>query len=210
LTTIPDHEAKFIVDHASRLITVSFRCVVSFGLADGLNSILLSDPDVHADWRQPVVGFHRDTLLMAALRTAILLDRDERVVSFQSIYHRLKTGAVETQLLQALEDRYGGNEVSPSRTELVAQFKKIYAEIDWGVHGRLTHFRNRGIAHLAIEELKKSVTIAELRTLVDIIGRLATTLRDLCQVPIPFQPDVLDEYRELAVTAIRRPQVGPV
>lgn len=202
---IPGNEAEFILDHASRLVTVSFRCVVSFGLADGLNSILLTDPNVQADWRQPVVGFHRDTLLMAALRTAILLDRDERVVSFQSIYHRLKTRSVEVELLHALEDRHGANDFLPSRTELVAQFKQIYQKIDWGVHGRLTHFRNLGIAHLAINELKKSVTIAELRTLVDIVSRLAMTLVDLCQVPIPFQPGTLDEYSELAIKAIRRP-----
>jgi hypothetical protein len=41
------------------------------------------------DWHQAVAGFHRDTLLMAALRLAILLDADDRVVSFQAVYHRL-------------------------------------------------------------------------------------------------------------------------
>ena len=40
MTRAPDIE--FILSNADRLITVTFRCVASFGLGDGLNDILLT------------------------------------------------------------------------------------------------------------------------------------------------------------------------
>jgi hypothetical protein len=167
--------------------------------------MLLAQPaDKGDDWHQAIVGFQRDTLLMAALRAAILLDRDETMVSFQAVYHRLKEPSVKAGLLQALEGRYGSKHFSPSRTELIEEFLQTYREIDWEVHGRLVHFRNRGIAHLTLKKLLKSVTLEELKTIVGIVCRLATTLRDLCQSRIAFHADALDEYRDLAKKAISK------
>ena len=69
---ITDPDVGFILENADRLITVAFRCVTSFGLADGLNDKLLATPaNRRDDWHQAIVGFHRDTLLMAALRAAM-------------------------------------------------------------------------------------------------------------------------------------------
>ena len=200
-----DPDVEFILGNADRLITVTVRCVISFGLADGLNDKLLATPaDRCDDWHQAVVGFHRDTLLMAALRAAVLLDADQRVVSFQAVYHRLKTPSVQTGLLQVLEERHGSNDIPPSRTELIEEFRQTYNQIDWKVHGRLTHLRNRAIAHLTHEKMLKSVALGELRTLVAIISQLATTLRDLCQSQLAFHADMLKEYRELAKKVIRK------
>jgi hypothetical protein len=202
---ISDPDVEFILDNADRLITVTVRCVISFGLADGLNDRLLATPDERRDdWHQAVVGFHRDTLLMAALRAAVLLDADDHVVSFQAVYHRLKRPSVEACLLQALEERHGSDDIPPSRAELIEEFRQTYNKIDWKAHGRLTHLRNRGIAHLTPEKMLKSVTLDELRTLVAIISHLATTLRDLSQSQFAFHVDMLDEYRDLAKKAIRR------
>ena len=193
---ISDPDVEFILDNTDRLITVTVRCVISFGLADGLNDRLLATPaDRRDDWHQAVAGFHRDTLLMAALRAAILLDADDSVVSFQAVYHRLKTPSVKAGLLQALEDRHGSDDIPPSRAELIEEFRQTYNKIDWKAHGRLKHSRNRGIAHLTPEKMLKAVTLDELRTLVAIINHLATTLRDLCQSQFAFHADMLEEYR---------------
>lgn len=200
-----DPDVKFIFDNADRLITVTVRCVISFGLADGLNARLLATPgDGRDDWHQAVAGFHRDTLLMAALRAAILLDADDRVVSFQAVYHRMKRPDVQAGLLQALEERHGSDDMPPSRADLIEEFRQTYNEIDWKAHGRLKHLRNLGIAHLTPEKMFKSITLEELRTLVAIISQLATTLRDLCQSQLAFHADMLDEYRDLAKKAIRK------
>jgi hypothetical protein len=68
-----DPDVEFILENADRLINVTVRCVISFALADGLNDRLLATPaDRRDDWHQAVVGFHRDTLLMAALRAGKL------------------------------------------------------------------------------------------------------------------------------------------
>ena len=74
--SITDPDVDFILKNVDRLLTVTFRCIVSFGLSDGLNERLLATPaDRRNDWHQAIVGFHRDTLLMAALRLAVLLDK---------------------------------------------------------------------------------------------------------------------------------------
>jgi hypothetical protein len=193
-------DAEFILKNAERLITVATRCVLSFGSCDGLNALLLSTPDdPKSDWRGPLWVLQRDALLMAVLRVSILLDRDDRMLSFQSVHRLLKNPSVVAALLQALEDRHGPDFVlPPSRTVLIEEFRRIYGEIDWKVHGRLVHLRNRGIAHLAPEDMTKSITLDELRTMVEIVSRLTTNLQHLCQTQTAFRPDMLNEYRELA------------
>ena len=107
-------------------------------------------------------------------------------------------------LLQALEVHHGSDDIPPSRTEQIEGFQQTYKTIAWNAHGRLTHLRNRGIAHLTLEKMLKSVTLDEIRTLVGIISELATTLRNLCQSQIAFHADLLDEYRDLAKKVIKK------
>jgi hypothetical protein len=195
-------DAGFILDNAHRLITVASRCVFSFGSGDGLNDLLLLPDDPHGEWRQPIAVLHRDALMMAALRVSILLDRDDQMVSFQAVYRLLKDPNVMTGLLQTLEDRHGPDILSPSRTELIDEFRHTYQKIDWKVHGRLVHLRNRGIAHLTPEEMKHSVTMSELRTLVEIVSQLTAILQQLCQSQMAFNAHMLEEYRDLAKNVI--------
>jgi hypothetical protein len=137
--------------------------VFSFGSCDGLNDLLLSTPDdPKSDWRKPLWVLQRDALLMAVLRVSILLDRDGSMVSFQSVHRLLKDPSVVAALLQALEDQHGSDVYSPSRTELIEEFRQI--------------------AHLTPEEMTKSVTFDELRTMVEVIVRLTSNLQHLCQL----------------------------
>jgi hypothetical protein len=195
-------DAGFILANADRLITVASRCVFSFGSGDGLNDLLLLPDDPHGGWRQPIAVLHRDALMMAALRVSILLDRNDQMVSFQAVHRLLKDPNVVTGLLQTLEDRHGLDVLSPSRTELIEEFRQTYQKIDWKAHGRLVHLRNRGIAHLTLEEMKKSITMSELRTLVEIVSRLTATLQHLCQSQMAFNAHMLEEYRVLARNVI--------
>jgi len=195
-------DAGFILANADRLITVASRCVFSFGSGNGLNDLLLLPDDPHGEWRQPVAVLHRDAIMMAALRVSILLDRDDQMVSFQAVHRLLKDPTVVTGLLQTLEDRHGLDVLSPSRTELIEEFRQTYQRIDWKAHGRLVHLRNRGIAHLTPEEMKKSVTMSELRTLVEIVSRLTATLQHLCQSQMAFNAHMLEEYRDLTRNVI--------
>jgi len=77
-------------------------CVVSFGLADGLNEALKVAPHETDDWQQADLGFQDGTLMMAALCAALLLDRDDTKVSFQTIHSRLKSKTVQSGLKESL------------------------------------------------------------------------------------------------------------
>jgi hypothetical protein len=73
-------DVEFILGHAERLIKVATMCVVSFGLADGLNEPLKVAPHETDDWQQAALGFQDGTLMMAALRGAMIknpLKRDQ-------------------------------------------------------------------------------------------------------------------------------------
>jgi hypothetical protein len=200
-----NNDADFILSHAERLVKVATMCVISFGLADGLNEALKASPNEINDWRQAAAGFQDGTLMMAALRAALLLDRDDAKVSFQTIHRRLKSGAVQDDLKQSLAQRHGFDDVfPPSRDELIAAFFEAYSEIDWEVHGRLKHFRNLGIAHLTVEKMTKSITLDELRKFVSIISRLTATIQQLCHTPTAFREWMLEEYREIARKAMMK------
>jgi hypothetical protein len=203
-----DPRAKFILQNAGRLITVATRCAWSFGAMDGLNDILQSPTDPQGDWRQPLSVLHRDALLMAALRVEVLLDADSSVVSFQTVYHSLKEQAVQAELLMAIEAERGPDVFSPARPELIEQYLRTYREIDWKAHGRLKHFRNFDIAHLLPDPRSKSVTIAELRTMVEIVSRLAGTLQRLVQTNTAFHDDMADECRDQVKRTVAKTQPG--
>ena len=72
------------------------------------------------------------------------------------------------------------------------------------MHARLVHLRNLGIAHLTPEAMKKSVTMPELRTLVEIVSHLTATLQHLCQSQMAFSAHMIEEYRDLARKVIGR------
>jgi hypothetical protein len=191
-----DPRAGFILRNASRLIVVATRCAWSFGAADGLNDVLTSRTDPHGEWRHPVSVLHRDALLMAVVRVSILLDADPTAVSFQTVHHSLKEPAVQATLLQALEAERGPDVLTPTRADLIGTYLQTYREIDWNVHGRLVHFRNLGIAHLTLEQLKKSVTLPELRTMAKVVTRLACTMQHLVQTDTAFHDDMVEECSE--------------
>jgi hypothetical protein len=198
-------EVEFILGHAERLVKVATMCAISFGLADGLNEALKAASDETDDWQQAAAGFQDGTLMMAALRAALLLDREDNKVSFQTIHSRLKSKTVQSGLKELLGKKHGLDEVfPPSRDELIADFLEAYSEIDWKVHSRLTHFRNLGIAHLSIEKMSKSITFDELRRFVSIISRLTAAVQQLCHTPTAFREWMLEDYREIARKAMMK------
>jgi hypothetical protein len=201
----PSQDAEFILSHAERLVKVATMCVISFGLADGLNEAIKASSGERNDWHQAASGFQDGTLLMAALRATLLLDRDETKVSFQAVHRRLKSKAVQAALKQALAERHGLDEFfPPTRDELIADLFKTYAEIEWEVHARLVHFRNFGIAHLTVDKMSKSITFDELRKFVSIISRLTTTVQQLCHTPTAFRDWMLEDYSKIAQKALLR------
>jgi hypothetical protein len=132
-------------------------------------------------------------------RLSLLLDRDPKLVSFQTLYTKLQSETVVTLLLKRLDD----NEFSISRTaELAKDPSNAFCKptsIDWrGLHGRLVHFRNRGVAHLTPQKIEKRVSYAELKTL-----SLAVAIMGECMVPfakddVPVREDEIKEWSDRA------------
>ena len=58
-----NNDANFILSHAERLVKVAMMCVISFGLADGLNEGLKASPKETDDWQQAAAGFQDGTLI---------------------------------------------------------------------------------------------------------------------------------------------------
>lgn len=158
----PEVAADYVQTEAPRLIKVAGVTAISFGLWDGANRalILANQEDVHDDAWQTALGYHGPTISLT-VRLALLLDRDPTVVSFQHIYNCLKRPDVvdllvyrachASELAEALDDRIADNVRASTR-----RFLETYTAIDWhDLHGRLQHFRNRGLVHLTPEQIVK-------------------------------------------------------
>jgi hypothetical protein len=96
----------------------------------------------------------------------------------------VRRGCSKSVLTEALSDRVEGN-----IRESVQRFLTTYRAIDWH-HGRLQHFRNRGLAHLTPEEIEGRVTFAEIRSLVHSVATLGECL-------VPFYPGGVPLRRRL-------------
>ena len=86
---------------------------------------------------------------------------------------------------------------------LIANFLAHYASIDWSIHGRLTHFRNLGVAHLSTQPLGKSITFDELRFMARIASKLADELVALCRVTFASVEPMLDDWSERGFSILK-------
>ncbi len=80
---------------------------------------------------------------------------------------------------------------------LIANFLSHYASIDWSIHGRLTHFRNFGVAHLLTEPLRKSIQYDdELKLMANIVSTLGDELVALCRTTFVSIEPMLDDWSD--------------
>jgi hypothetical protein len=134
------------------------------------------------------------------VRLALLLDRDPTVVSFQHIYNCLKRPDVvdllvyrachASPLAEVLDDRIADDIRASTR-----KFLETYKAIDWhDLHGRLQHFRNRGLVHLTPEQIEKRVSYAEIRSLVQSVTVLAECLMPFDPNHVAVRLDEIDDW----------------
>jgi hypothetical protein len=186
----PEAAADYVQTEAPRLIKVAGATAISFALFDGANRALsrANQEDVHHDAWQTALGYRGDAVSLTMVRLALLLDRDPTVVSFQHIYSCLKRPDVvdllvrrachASPLAEVLDDCIADDVYASIR-----RFLDTYRKIDWhDLHGRLQHFRNRGLVHLTPEQIEKRVSFAEIRSLVHSVTVLAECLT-------PFEPN---------------------
>jgi hypothetical protein len=193
-------DVRYIVDNAPRLIKVIAATAISHALWDGANRALLKYPE--QAYHHPIaVGYTGDCSLIVVSRLVLLLDTaDPKTVSLQSIYSRLKSDATVRLLIEHLKDNSLMPETTAENAEhSIRRFLKVYRSLDWkDLHGRLVHFRNRGVAHLTPEKIGKRVTHRELRSLVVASIKMGECLAALCKNEVYFREDELKEWSDQA------------
>jgi hypothetical protein len=201
-----DAAADYVQTEAPRLVKVAGATAISFALFDGVDRALglANQQDVHGDAYQTALGYRGDTVSLTVVRLAMLLDRNPRVVSFQHIYSHLKRpDAVNllvdrachaSPLAAALDDRIADDVRASTK-----RFLEAYEAIDWhNLHGRLQHFRNRGLVHLTPEQISERVSYAEIRSLVRSVTVLAECLTVFDPDGVSVRLDEIDEWSNRA------------
>jgi hypothetical protein len=210
----PEAAATYVQKVAPRLVKVASMTAITYGLLDGANRALVDPRNIDDDARQTAYGYHDAATLITVVRLVLLLDSDERMVSFQRVYHHLKRPEVVNQLVHRACMRSPLAEVLADRVEgevraSVKRFLETYAAIDWDAYSRLQHFRNRGIAHLTLQEIKKRVTFAEIRQLVRSVTILGECLAEFDSDGVSVRVDEIDDWSKAGLSPRRILSIKP-
>jgi hypothetical protein len=200
-----ENAAAHVLQAAPRLIKVTAATAISFGLWEGAHRVLLHAPTAGQDAHEIANGYCGVCALMTVVRLALLLDDSPKVVSFQSVYKRLQ----RTEVVNVLTRRLCAESPLPACTHRdirhsVSRFLDTYKAIDWhDLHGRLKHFRNRGVAHLDLKKIEKRITGDELRSLVYSVTILGECLEPFASDVVPVRQDEIEDWGDRAAAAWR-------
>jgi hypothetical protein len=178
---------------------VAAATAISFALWHGVNRALL-ESDNNTDRREIASGYRGDCAFTAVTRLFLLLDRNPNQVSFQTLYTRLQSDAVVMLLLSSLDE---GPFWTISDTEhvqhSVQRFLQTYRSMDWqDLHGRLVHFRNRGVAHLTPQKIEKRVTYAEVESLARAVAIMGECMEPFAKDAVPLREEEIKEWSDRA------------
>jgi hypothetical protein len=181
-------DVQFVLKNAPRLNKVVAATAISFALWDGANRALLQFTEP-TDGHEIASGYRGDCALIVVSRLALLLGADPKLISFQSMYARLKCDATVSVLTERLKaEALIPKAVVDNAEYSIRRFLEICRSLDWqDLHGRLIHFRNRGVAHLTPEKISKRVSYAELKSLVIAAIKMGECLAALCENEVSFR-----------------------
>jgi hypothetical protein len=198
----PDDAAADVLEAVPRLMKVTALTAISFALWEGVNRTIGTEKRVTHDAREIADGYRSDCAFIAVVRLALLLDSDAKTVSFQRVYRHLNRPEVVTALRRRV--RAGSRlHVYPDVRSSVRLFLQVYKRIDWKMHGRLLHFRNIGVAHLTLQEIKKRITYRELRSFVHLVASMAECLEPLAGSDPALRKDEIADLSNRAATLWR-------
>jgi hypothetical protein len=193
-------DVEYILMNAPRLMNVAAATAISFALWDGVNRALLESVS-NTDRREIASGYRGDCAFTAVSRLFLLLDSNPKLVSFQTLYTKLQSEIVVDSLLERLdEDEFSAiTGAAELANDAVQRFLRTYRSMDWqDLHGRLIHFRNRGVAHLTPQKIEKRVTYAELRTLSVTVAILGECMEPFVKGAVPLREDEIIEWSDRA------------
>jgi hypothetical protein len=162
----PEALADHVTKLSPRLASISLRVARTCGLQRGANNTLkLNRSD--AESQEIVELIHRDAMATNVVRICALLEREQNVVSFQSVYKNLKNQKVKEILIQrqkASVSNLYSDMVCSSAIRGFDDFAKAYKSIfpPSTVFKRLCHFRNYYLAHIDKNASPTQITYDEL------------------------------------------------
>jgi hypothetical protein len=189
---------------APRLAKVSVHVAISYGLHAGANKALLASKTSNHAKREIVEAYRAETAMMTVVRLCALLDREDKNVSYQRVHDLLKLPDVVEDLVARVKRATVGflsEQVEFKSRQGIADFGQAYSAIfnsPPGLHGRLVHFRNHGVAHLSETELTKRITHDELGFLVGKVMEMTNALGKFAPTEVVFHGDEAEEYADQA------------
>jgi hypothetical protein len=173
-----------VLSAAPRLANVTNLTVISFSFLEGARKAMINAPNLTEEVREVWSGYCIACEHMTVVRVHALLDRGEGMVTYQTVHRCLERPEVVDALVQRFcDDPVQSRHVEDDVRYSTNQFCRVYGTINWELHGRLTHFRNLGVAHLVRGRQVKTITQDELRDLVRLV-------KDLAECLSPFRPNV--------------------
>lgn len=204
LTGTPSDLVEQIHRMAPTLALVSLRLAWTHGIQRGANKALLESESENTSARDIVANFHREAMGMTAIRLCALLERGDKIVSYQTIYQRLKIPEV-IELLVAHEKARAAPHNIEDMAEAAARkgfksfstaYKKIF-ESQTDLYGRLCHFRNRGLAHITEEKISKFIKYNEVHSIVQKVMIMANSMATFAPIgDVLLHEDEVEEYEE--------------
>jgi len=192
-------DVEFILKNAPRLMTVASVTAISFALWHGVNRALLENK-TNTDRREIAAGYRGDCAFTAVTRLSLLLDGNRNQISFQTLYARLQSDEVVTLLLATLnENSFWTASDAGQVQDSVQRFLQAYRALDWqDLHGRLVHFRNRGVAHLTPHKIEKRVTYAEIESLTRAVVIMGECMEPFAKDAVPLREDEIKDWSDRA------------
>ena len=205
MATKPELSATAAADDLTKLApllrTWTKHAAVSLGSYLGANAAVREAHKLERQADPMANTYGGECVMMTALRVYALFDSNLSKVSFQRVNKHLKREDVRTDLCQRAAG-WGDGITSPVRSaeieRHILRFRQTYAETDWEAHGRLMSLRNINIAHLTEEEVKDSITYAELERFVALACRLVADLSLIATGLNSSAVDWIDDYSRLA------------
>ena len=128
-----DDAVAYVLSATPRLATVTNLTVISFSFLEGARKAFISAPNVTEGTREVADEYCIACEHMTAVRLHLLLDKDEKGVSFQTVYHRLKLPEVAEALAQHMgDDPFQPQHIEDDVRHSINQFLCVYRAVDWG------------------------------------------------------------------------------
>jgi hypothetical protein len=194
----PEILADNVVKLAPRLASISLRVAQTCGTQRGINDALKSNGG-DGESNDILNLICRDAMNANVVRICAILEREQNVVSFQSIYKSLKNQKVKDILVQRLKassPSFYSDLIDNDATKGFSSFQEAYKSIfpPSDIYKRLSHFRNYYLAHIDENKAPTQITYDELDFMCKQIVKMGCALATFALTTTALHEDDIKTY----------------